>query len=236
MAFTSYEAMPLDQMLNRVQKYHPGDGYKLVEKAWKFAEKAHEGQVRKSGEPYFTHPCLVASILTDLMIDPPTIAAGLLHDTVEDCEGITLDTIREKFGEEVKRRILIGNCALSAGYYDAYYLKALKVRRLIKEDYDRAFEKVDVIVTPTAPTPAYRIGEMTSDPLKMYLQDIYTVPLNLAGLPGISVPCGYSSSKLPIGLQIIGKPLDEATVLRAAYTYEQSQTFYKDMAETEAQV
>ena len=101
MAFTSYEAMPLDQMLNRVQKYHPGDGYKLVEKAWKFAEKAHEGQVRKSGEPYFTHPCLVASILTDLMIDPPTIAAGLLHDTVEDCEGITLDTIREMFGEEV---------------------------------------------------------------------------------------------------------------------------------------
>ncbi len=101
MAFTSYEAMPLDQMLNRVQKYHPGTGYLLVEKAWKFASKAHEGQFRKSGEPYFTHPCLVASILTDLMIDPPTIAAGLLHDTVEDCEGITLDTIREQFGEEV---------------------------------------------------------------------------------------------------------------------------------------
>ena len=143
-------------------------------------------------------------------------------------------TRSEKFGEEVKRRILIGNYALSAGYYDAYYLKALKVRRLIKEDYDKAFENVDVIVTPTAPTPAYKIGEMTSDPLKMYLQDIYTVPLNLAGLPGISVPCGYSREKLPIGLQIIGKPLDEMTVLRAAYTYEQSQSFYKEMAETEA--
>ena len=101
MAFTSYEAMPLDQMLNRVQKYHPGNGYLLVEKAWKFAEKAHAGQVRKSGEPYFSHPCLVASILTDLMIDPPTIAAGLLHDTVEDCEGITLETIRKDFGDEV---------------------------------------------------------------------------------------------------------------------------------------
>ena len=101
MAFTSYEAMPLDQMLNRVQKYHPGDGYLLVERAWKFAEKAHDGQVRKSGEPYFTHPCLVASILTDLMIDPPTIAAGLLHDTVEDCENITVDTIRAEFGNEV---------------------------------------------------------------------------------------------------------------------------------------
>ncbi len=101
MAFTSYEAMPLDQMLNRVQKYHPGDGYLLVEKAWKFANKAHAGQFRKSGEPYFSHPWLVASILTDLMIDPPTIAAGLLHDTVEDCEGITLDTIRAEFGDEV---------------------------------------------------------------------------------------------------------------------------------------
>ena len=101
MAFTSYEAMPLDQMLNRVQKYHPGNGYLLVEKAWKFASNAHAGQFRKSGEPYFTHPCLVASILTDLMIDPPTIAAGLLHDTVEDCEGITLETIREEFGDEV---------------------------------------------------------------------------------------------------------------------------------------
>ena len=101
MAFTSYEAMPLHQMLTRVQKYHPGDGYLLVERAWKFAEKAHDGQVRKSGEPYFTHPCLVASILTDLMIDPPTIAAGLLHDTVEDCENITVDTIRAEFGNEV---------------------------------------------------------------------------------------------------------------------------------------
>ena len=101
MAFTTYEAMPLEKMLNRVQKYHPGDGYLLVEKAWKFAEQAHAGQFRKSGEPYFTHPCLVASILTDLMIDPPTIAAGLLHDTVEDCEGITLETIRTNFGDEV---------------------------------------------------------------------------------------------------------------------------------------
>ena len=101
MAYTPYEAMPLDQMLNRVQKYHPGEGYRLVEKAWHFASSAHEGQFRKSGEPYFTHPSLVASILTELMIDPPTIAAGLLHDTVEDCEGITLDTLRAEFGDEV---------------------------------------------------------------------------------------------------------------------------------------
>jgi GTP pyrophosphokinase len=100
MAYTAYEAMPLDQMLNRVRKYHPGDGYLLVEKAWRFAEKAHEGQVRKSGEPYFTHPCLVASILTELMIDPPTIAAGLLHDTVEDA-GVTVEEIRAACGERV---------------------------------------------------------------------------------------------------------------------------------------
>ena len=162
------------------------------------------------------------------------VSYGARVDGADVVEMMT-KTRSEKFGEEVKRRILIGNYALSAGYYDAYYLKALKVRRLIKEDYDKAFGKVDVIVTPTAPTPAYRIGAMTNDPLKMYLQDIYTVPLNLAGLPGISVPCGYSREKLPIGLQIIGKPLDEATVLRTAYTYEQSQEFYKDMAETEAQ-
>lgn len=140
------------------------------------------------------------------------------------------NTRSEKFGEEVKRRIMIGNYALSAGYYDAYYLKALKVRTLIQEDYAKAFEQVDVIMAPTAPTPAFKIGEMVSDPLKMYLQDVCTVPLNLAGLPGISIPCGYAGNHMPIGLQIIGKALDEETILRAAFTYEQSQSFHKDMA------
>ena len=105
MSYTTYEAMPLDQMLARVQKYHPGDSYKLVEKAYRFAEEAHAGQKRKSGEPYFTHPCFVASILTELMIDAPTIAAGLLHDTVEDCENITLETIQREFGQEVARLV-----------------------------------------------------------------------------------------------------------------------------------
>ena len=139
-------------------------------------------------------------------------------------------TRSEKFGEEVKRRIMIGSYALSAGYYDAYYLKALKVRTLVKQDFDQAFEKVDVIMSPAAPTPAYKIGEMDSDPLKMYMQDVYTVPLNLAGLPGISVPCGFSSAGLPIGLQIIGKALAEDTLIRAAYTYEQSQQFHNKIA------
>ena len=161
------------------------------------------------------------------------VSYGARVDGVDVVDMMT-KTRSEKFGEEVKRRILIGNYALSAGYYDAYYLKALKVRRLIKEDYDRAFEKVDIIETPTAPTPAYKIGAMKDDPLKMYLQDIYTVPLNLAGLPGISLPCGFSEGGLPIGFQLIGKPLDEASILRAAYAYEQSQSFYKCIAKTEA--
>ena len=147
----------------------------------------------------------------------------------EDLVDMMTRTRTEKFGAEVKRRILIGNYALSAGYYDAYYLKALKVRTLIQQDFTRAFEQVDVIMTPTAPTPAYRIGEMTS-PLQMYLQDISTVPLNLAGLPGISVPCGFTAVGLPIGLQIIGRPLAEETILRAAFAYEQGHDFHTKMA------
>ncbi|WP_303105353.1 Asp-tRNA(Asn)/Glu-tRNA(Gln) amidotransferase subunit GatA [uncultured Mitsuokella sp.] len=149
----------------------------------------------------------------------------------EDLVQMMTNTRDEKFGEEVKRRIMIGNYALSAGYYDAYYLKALKVRTLVQQDYMEAFKKVDVIMAPTAPTPAFKIGEMIADPLQMYLQDVCTVPLNLAGLPGISIPCGKSSKGLPIGLQIIGKALDEATLIRAAYTYEQSQDYYKEMAD-----
>lgn len=145
----------------------------------------------------------------------------------EDLVQMMTNTRTELFGEEVKRRILIGNYALSAGYYDAYYLKALKVRTLIQQDYTDAFQKVDVILAPTAPTAAYKIGAMVSAPLKMYLQDICTVPLNLVGLPGISVPCGETGTGLPIGLQIIGKPLDEATILRAAYTYEQAHDYTK---------
>lgn len=149
----------------------------------------------------------------------------------EDLVQMMTNTRDEKFGEEVKRRIMIGNYALSAGYYDAYYLKALKVRTLVQQDYTEAFKTVDVIMAPTAPTPAFKIGEMIADPLQMYLQDVCTVPLNLAGLPGISIPCGKSSKGLPIGLQIIGKPLAEETLIRTAYTYEQSQEYHKQMPE-----
>ena len=116
---------------------------------------------------------------------------------------------------------MIGTYALSAGYYDAYYLKAQRVRTLIKRDFEEAFKKVDVIMTPTSPEPAFKIGEKTDDPLKMYLSDIFTIPCNLAGLPGISIPCGFTSVGLPIGLQILGKPFDEETPLRVAHAYEQ---------------
>ena len=125
---------------------------------------------------------------------------------------------------------MLGTYALSAGYYDAYYLQALKVRTLVKQDFDKAFEKVDVLITPTAPTPAYKIGDMISDPMKMYLQDICTIPVNLAGVPGISLPCGFSNSGMPIGLQIIGKPLGEETLIRAAYTFEQNNEYHKSIA------
>jgi aspartyl-tRNA(Asn)/glutamyl-tRNA(Gln) amidotransferase subunit A len=126
------------------------------------------------------------------------------------------------FGAEVKRRIMLGTYALSAGYYDAYYLKAQKVRTLIATDFEEAFSKVDAIVTPTCPTAAFKLGEKSEDPLAMYLADIYTVTADLAGIPGISIPCGQTSGKLPIGLQILGRHFDEATILRVANAYEQA--------------
>jgi len=128
----------------------------------------------------------------------------------------------EGFGPEVKRRIMLGTYALSAGYYDAYYLKAQKVRTLLTRDFDEAFTKVDAIVTPTSPTAAFRLGEKSNDPLSMYLADIYTVTADLAGIPGISLPCGETKEKLPIGLQILGRHFDESTILRIAHAYEQS--------------
>jgi aspartyl-tRNA(Asn)/glutamyl-tRNA(Gln) amidotransferase subunit A len=126
----------------------------------------------------------------------------------------------EGFGTEVKRRIMLGTYALSSGYYDAYYLKAQKVRTLLARDFQNAFTQVDAIVTPTAPTPAFKLGEKSNDPLAMYLADIYTVTADLAGIPGISVPCGETQSGLPVGLQVLGKHFDEGTILRVAHVVE----------------
>jgi aspartyl-tRNA(Asn)/glutamyl-tRNA(Gln) amidotransferase subunit A len=133
----------------------------------------------------------------------------------------------EGFGPEVKRRIMLGTYVLSAGYYEAYYLKAQKVRTLIKKDFDEAFNKCDAIITPTAPTTAFKIGEKTQDPLQMYLSDIYTISVNLAGVPALSLPCGFDSHGLPIGMQIIGKRFDESTILNIAYAYEQQSDWHK---------
>ena len=141
-----------------------------------------------------------------------------------------LETRDHGFGAEAKRRILLGTFVLSAGYYDAYYLKGQKVRTLIKQDFDRAFGEVDLILTPTAPTPPFKIGEKMADPLSMYLSDIYTIPVNLAGVPAISLPCGFAEEagkSLPIGMQLIGKHFDEETVFRAAYAFEQATEFHK---------
>ena len=131
----------------------------------------------------------------------------------------------EGFGPEVKRRIMLGSFVLSSGYYDAYYLKALRTKALIKQAFDKAFEKYDVILGPAAPTTAPKLGESLSDPLKMYLGDVYTVSVNLAGLPGISLPCGLDSKGLPIGLQLIGDCFKEKNIIRAAYAYEQTRTY-----------
>jgi aspartyl-tRNA(Asn)/glutamyl-tRNA(Gln) amidotransferase subunit A len=152
---------------------------------------------------------------------------GLRDKTAENILDMYTHTRASGFGAEVKRRIMIGTYALSAGYYDAYYLRAQKVRTLIKQDFEAAFAKVDVLVSPTAPTTAFKAGEKTADPLSMYLSDLMTIPVNLAGLPGLSLPCGFDKQGLPIGLQIIGNVLREDLVFQTAYAYEQATTWHE---------
>jgi aspartyl-tRNA(Asn)/glutamyl-tRNA(Gln) amidotransferase subunit A len=140
----------------------------------------------------------------------------------ENLQAMYSRTRDEGFGAEVKRRIMLGTYVLSAGYYDAFYLKAQQVRTLIRQDYERAYERADVIAMPTTPTPPFRLGEKTGDPLQMYLADVFTVSANLAGLPGISLPCGFSRGGLPIGFQLMGRMFDETTLLRVADAYERA--------------
>jgi len=147
---------------------------------------------------------------------------GFRAEDANDLVDMYVKTRSEGFGNEAKRRILLGAYCLSTGYYDAYYLKAQKVRTKIKEDFDNAFKICDCIITPTSPTPAFKIGEKAGDPLSMYLSDIFTISANLAGLPAMSIPCGFSENNLPIGLHILAKPFDEETIFRVAYTFEQS--------------
>jgi aspartyl-tRNA(Asn)/glutamyl-tRNA(Gln) amidotransferase subunit A len=145
---------------------------------------------------------------------------GLSHES-DSLKDMYERTRGEGFGDEVKRRIMLGTYALSSGYYDAYYVKAQKVRTLIKQDFDQAFAKVDAIIAPTSPTVAFRIGSRTDDPIQMYLADVFTIPANMAGIPGVAVPCGFSEG-LPVSLQVLGRSFDEAGILRIAHAYEQS--------------
>ena len=158
---------------------------------------------------------------------------GYRTDSYTDLHNMYKKSRSEGFGPEVKRRIMLGSFVLSSGYYDAYYVKALKAKALIKQAYDKAFEKYDVILGPVAPTTALKMGESLSDPIKMYLGDVYTVPVNLAGLPGISLPCGYDRDGMPIGLQMVSDAFNEKTIIRAAYAYEQTREYKRpaDVAE-----
>lgn len=156
------------------------------------------------------------------------IKYGYRTEKFSDLLDLYKQTRSEGFGTEVKRRIMLGTYALSSGYYDAYYKKAQQVRTLIKNSFDEAFGKYDVIITPTTPTTAFRLGEKSNDPLEMYLADICTVSVNIAGLPGLVVPCGLDSQGLPIGMQLIGKGFEESTLLRAAYTFEQNTEYHKN--------
>jgi aspartyl-tRNA(Asn)/glutamyl-tRNA(Gln) amidotransferase subunit A len=181
-------------------------------------------------------PTFEYAVATYYLIAPAEASSNLArydgvkygHRSKEGSDLINMyyNTRREGFGPEVKRRIMLGTYALSAGYYDAYYLKALKVRQLIKEDFDKAFKRFDVLLSPTAPSVSFKIGEKTADPLSMYLSDIATIPVNLAGLPAISLPCGFADG-LPIGLQLIGETFAEEKLLQVAYTYEQNTEWHK---------
>ncbi len=152
---------------------------------------------------------------------------GLRAERAENLIDMYMQSRAAGFGAEVKRRIMLGTYALSSGYYDAYYLKAQKVRTLIRQDFLEAFDKVDTLLTPVAPTPAFAMGEKVNDPLQMYLSDIYTIPVNLAGTCAMSLPCGFSAAGLPIGMQLIGKPFDEATILHTAHAFEQATEWHK---------
>ncbi|MBR1866687.1 MAG: Asp-tRNA(Asn)/Glu-tRNA(Gln) amidotransferase subunit GatA, partial [Lachnospiraceae bacterium] len=152
---------------------------------------------------------------------------GYRTEQFSDLHNMYKKTRSEGFGAEVKRRIMLGSFVLSSGYFDAYYMKALRTKALIKQAFDKAFEKYDILLGPVAPTTALKLGESLSDPIKMYLGDIYTVSVNLAGLPGISLPCGYDSKGLPVGLQLLGKHFDEKSMIRVAYAFEQTREYQR---------
>jgi len=161
-------------------------------------------------------------VATYYIIQPSEVSSNLAR-----YDGIRFGKTREKFGSEAKRRIILGTYTLSSGYYDAYYLKAMKVRRLIRQDFEKVFKKVDVLILPTSPTLPFNLGEKVDDPLTMYLSDIFTVPINLAGVPSLNVPCGFINN-LPIGMQIVGPDFSEKLLYQVGYAYEQETKWYQN--------
>ncbi len=204
-----------------IPKEYFGEGLdKGVEKVVKDAIKKLEGLGAEIVEVTLPHTEYGVAVYYIIM-------ASEVSSNLARFDGIRFGFDRSKFGAEPKRRIMLGTYALSSGYYDAYFTQASKVRTLIKQDFDKAFEKVDVIVGPVSPTVAWSIGEKVNDPLKMYLSDAYTIPANLAGICGLSIPCGFSEG-LPVGLQILGKQFDEASIFKVGHAYEQSTDFHKE--------
>jgi len=209
-----------------------------VEKAVKDSVKLFEGLGAKvvdvslphTGYAVATYYILATSEASSNLARYDGVKYGFRAQGAKDLLDMYLKTRSQGFGPEVKRRIMLGTYALSAGYYEAYYKKGQQVRTLIKRDFDDAFKSVDVIATPTAPTAAFKIGEKSADPLQMYLSDIFTISVNLAGIPGISIPCGFTKHNLPIGLQLFGKHFDEESILQAAFAYEQATEWHKKKA------
>jgi aspartyl-tRNA(Asn)/glutamyl-tRNA(Gln) amidotransferase subunit A len=206
-----------------------------VEKAVKDAVKSLEGlgatvvevSLPHTSYAVATYYILATSEASSNLARYDGVKYGFRAQGAKDLLDTYLQTRSQGFGSEVKRRIMLGTYALSAGYYEAYYKKGQQVRTLIKRDFDEAFKTVDVIATPTAPTAAFKIGEKSADPLQMYLSDIFTISVNLAGIPGISIPCGFTSGNLPVGLQLLGRHFDEESIIRAAYAYEQATEWHR---------
>jgi aspartyl-tRNA(Asn)/glutamyl-tRNA(Gln) amidotransferase subunit A len=209
-----------------------------VEKAVRDAVKTLEGLGAKvvdvtlphTGYAVATYYILATSEASSNLARYDGVKYGFRAEGAKDLLDQYMKSRSQGFGPEVKRRIMLGTYALSAGYYDAYYKKGQQVRTLIKRDFDEAFKTVDVIATPTAPTAAFKIGEKSADPLQMYLSDIFTISVNLAGIPGMSLPCGFTKSGLPIGLQLLGKHFDEESIFRAAFAYEQATEWHTKRA------
>jgi aspartyl-tRNA(Asn)/glutamyl-tRNA(Gln) amidotransferase subunit A len=209
-----------------------------VEKAVKEAVKTLEGlgakvvQISLPHTDYAiaTYYILATSEASSNLARYDGVKYGFRAPSPKDLLEMYMKTRDLGFGAEVKRRIMLGTYALSAGYYEAYYKKGQQVRTLIKQDFEEAFKLADVIATPTAPTAAFKIGEKTTDPLQMYLSDIFTISVNLAGIPGMSIPCGFTHYNLPIGLQLLGRHFDEESILHTAFAYEQATDWHKKRA------